>query len=742
MTVTFQSPRPSYISEHLGHCNWHLRRVTAFENRWYLRSNDGDGSVTNGCNLERNEPKRQSASGESLMRNPYLMTATVVVLSLALSAQSSRTPGYPPRSVPRYLHRSPTRPSLPSPEQKVIQQATASSAITWVECPPEAQDLGAMCGTLPVPLDRRHPEKEKIKIYFELYLHTNPGPAESAILGNPGGPGIATTPFRLFAVTVFAQNLDAQDILLIDDRGRGLSATIDCEELQHGTAPFARAEADCAAQLEDAASRYGAGDVAMDTDAVRTALGYDKVDYLGSSYGGADVTAYATRFGQHLRSIVLDAPVGTPALRAFARDRDSARSTRREVRLDCLRSPTCSMDHSNPDAEFGNLIQSIRSKPVEGQAYDASGNLLKVHLDEGALLYLAINPTGNFVGIGELLAAGNALSRGDLAPLLRLGAEVSPLVIDNGDPTGSSQGDHYAAQCVDAYHPWDWSVPVDERGEQFAEALSELPSDTFAPFSKAAVANLGVSQELQCLWWEKPTPSSPVTPPDPHYRNVPTLVMVGDLDTIVPMEEVRKVAALFPGSTFVSVAEAGHTPLGAGQCAAGLASGFFETLQVGDTSCAKTPETVWPALGRFPLQASDARPAEVDPDGHNQIGDGERRVVTVAVATAIDALKRTSIGDGTGVSLRTGTFESNSDDNGKQITTLVDCAFAKDVTVNGTMVWGADLSLVADLTVSGTGTAGGTLHIEGAWQASGAVGNFKVSGTLGGRHVAVLVPEA
>jgi hypothetical protein len=46
------------------------------------------------------------------------------------------------------------------------------------------------------------------------------------------------------------------------------------------------------------------------------------------------------------------------------------------------------------------------------------------------------------------------------------------------------------------------------------------------------------------------------------------------------------------------------------------------------------------------------------------------------------------------------------------------------------------------LTVSDPGTAGGTLHIEGTWQAPGPVGSFKVSGMPGGREVAVLVPEA
>jgi pimeloyl-ACP methyl ester carboxylesterase len=190
-----------------------------------------------------------------------------------------------------------------------------------------------MCATLPVPFDRRHPEMKKIDIYFELYLHTNPGPAESAIIGNPGGPGLGTTQLRVPALILFASNLDVHGLLLIDDRGRGLSATIDCEKLQHGTAPYAQAEADCAAQLGDAGSRYGTGDVAMDTDAVRAALGYDKVDFLGQSYGGVDAIAYGTRFGQHLRSIVLDSPGGTPLLRAFLRDGESAQATRREMRV-------------------------------------------------------------------------------------------------------------------------------------------------------------------------------------------------------------------------------------------------------------------------------------------------------------------------------------------------------------------------------------------------------------------------
>jgi hypothetical protein len=173
-----------------------------------------------------------------------------------------------------------------------------------------------------------------------------------------------------------------------------------------------------------------------------------------------------------------------------------------------------------------------------------------------------------------------------------------------------------------------------------------------------------------------------------------------------------------------------------------LASSFIETLQVPDTTCAKSPETVWPSVGRFPLYAKDARPAQPDSSGLNQIGTHEEKVVSVAVATAVDAIQRSIIGNGDGVGLRGGKFHTDYGASEWKIT-LTDSAFSKDVFVSGTINWYADNSLEADLTVGGPGTGGGTLKITGGWLVfGGPLGNFTVTGTLGGQTVAVLVPEA
>jgi pimeloyl-ACP methyl ester carboxylesterase len=660
--------------------------------------------------------------------------------------------------------RLPLSPGLPQIQEPLRTEAprlpaTISQDIIPATCPPEAIgiDPAVLCGYLPVPLDRSYPNGEKIDIYFELYPHTGPHPAESAILFNVGGGGAATTNLRSGWVSIFQGNIDKHDLLLVDDRGRGLSGTIVCPELENITAPgnpslinttdiglWDPAVADCAARLGKAASRYGTGDIAQDVEAVRIALGYDKVDYLGVSYGGLDVTAYVTRFPDHLRSVVLDAPWGTPRLEHFVGEHFEAQAEPRMVRLICQRSPSCSAEHPNPDADLDHLIKSVRIHPVEGDAYDASGTRRHVRIDEtGLLFYLISNPTGAYINTGELLAAGDSLNRGDPAPLLRLGAEDSFVVTSAGDPTSFSHGAEAASVSMDTDQPWEWSDPPWGREQQYAKAVEALPRDYFAPFSKSAATSLLFSLfSRRWLWWEKPTPNSPVALPNAKYPSVPTLVLTGDIDAVVPYEETTQVAALFPNSTFVMLAGVGHPGTAQSQCARNLESNFLETLQPGDTSCAKTPEIIWPAVGRFPLRAEHARPADVNPNGQNQIGIAERKVVTVTVAAATDAIQRSILGSGDGVGLRSGTFHTDYLPSGEWHIALTNCAFTTDVMVNGTVTWGADDSLLADLTVSGPGTSGGMLHIEGAWIVIGPVGNFNVTGTLGGKHVAVLVPEA
>jgi len=665
----------------------------------------------------------------------------------------------PPSNANRIIPHFPRKPGFP-PIAHPLRRAEAARlpasvapSVIWVQCPPDAQADGALCGNFPVPLDRKHPAQGTINLYFELYLHSGSGPAESAFLGNFGGPGLTTSGLRNYFLYVFGPIIDTHDILLIDDRGRGSSGLIVCDELQYGTAAFNPAVADCAAQLGNGDSHYGTGDIAQDADAVRAALGYDKVDYYGGSYGGADVTAYATRFGDHLRSIVLDASCGTPIVdqSRFPLEQWRTQAEPRMVTLDCQRSPTCSRDHPLPELELDGLIWTVRLSPVEGDAYDANGNLIHIRINEDALLnYVLDNPTGNFTSTGEVLAAADSLWRGDPKPLLRLGAEeYFPLDYgNNGDPSFYSMGAQMATACADMREPWNWSDPPSERTEQFDNTVMSLPFWYFSPFTREAATD-GIFSFFgrDCLYWHKPTSSSPMAPPSPVYPSVPTLALTGDLDNRVPTPEVRKVAAFFPNSTVVPVAEAGHETVLWTACAANLASGFIENLQVGDTTCAKSPETVFPAVGRFPLLAKDARPAAVDPGGANQIGLAERKVVTVAVATATDALQRSILinnlgGPGTGVGLRAGTFSANYGDGSVWTTTLTNCAFSRDVTVNGTVTWNYYGAFVADLTVSGSGTAGGTLHVEGTWQRAGPVGNFTVSGTLGGKQVAVLVPEA
>ena len=94
--------------------------------------------------------------------------------------------------------------------------------------------------------------------------------------------------------------------------------------------------------------------------------------------------------------------------------------------------------------------------------------------------------------------------------------------------------------------PFGWSVPPQIRLSQYAEAVSVLPPDYFAPFSKAASTGLDtIGDTRDCVFWEEPSPRARVVLPGATYPKVPTLVFNSDIDPGVPPELAIPTAALF-----------------------------------------------------------------------------------------------------------------------------------------------------------------------------------------------------
>ena len=638
-----------------------------------------------------------------------------------VSAQAARTLGAPRPAKHRARARAAALP------------AGASRAAVIDACPPEAE--GAVCGHVDVPLDRARPAAGSIPLAFELYGHTAPGPAESAIMVNFGGPGASTTALRFVPPFWFGPALARHDLLLVDNRGTGRSGAIDCADYQHGTGPsLLDAVGACARQLGASATDYSSADVALDNDTVRAALGYEKVDFVGTSYGGIDAAAYATRFGRHLRSVLLDSPVGDPLSDPFVRAGDGVRRTVSRVGQICRHSASCGRSSGQALDAVDSLTRRLRAAPLTGNALDANGESHDVTIDPTYLLVHILDAGDFFLTPGEVPAAADALRRGEARPLLRLAAEGDfPIQGDNGDPAEFSQGASSATFCLDQPWPWSPNAPLATRQAQWTGAVARADDAPFAPFTADEIMPSIFGGADVCLPWPK-TSTRPPVEPGARYPRVPTLAIAGGYDLL---GKVAETAALFPDSKVVTITGAAHNTFRWSQCARDLAGTFLVTLKPGDTSCASQPTFDYPGVRSFPRRARRS-PAAMAIAG-NRASSRNRRVAHVAVNAALDALKRSFPSAGDGPGLRGGSFHTDYDDT--WTTTLTGVRWTDDVAVSGTLHWSFDGGpLDADLEVEGPGGRDGTLHLEGGWLIPGAPRTIAITGRLGGERVAATVP--
>ena len=279
---------------------------------------------------------------------------------------------------------------------------------------PCADGSGAICGTVDVPLDWRHPDMRTLAVDWKLFVHTDAGKARSTVWWNGGGPGGGTTKIESWVPGyLFGGVMASVDVLLTDVRGTGSSA-IDCPLLQSASWPADDAMfAQCAAILGDTIADYGSAYAARDLNAVRKALGIAKLDLVGNSYGGMDATAYAVRFPEHTRSVVLSSAVDARAtLRSLLTTKTGGYV--RVLQSLCDASAGCAAGLPDVPAAFAEGLSTLHGDgAIAGVAQGANDDAPRLVTVSEGVVYALLEAarSGWMTNAGELPAAMRAHTR-------------------------------------------------------------------------------------------------------------------------------------------------------------------------------------------------------------------------------------------------------------------------------------------------------------------------------------------
>jgi pimeloyl-ACP methyl ester carboxylesterase len=602
----------------------------------------------------------------------------------------------------------------------------------------------ARCGSVRRAWDPTGAVPGSLGVGFVLVPASDTGrPVLGTVVAVEGGPGYATTSSAAAYADLFAPLLGRRNLLLVDQRGTGRSAPVDCPELQVLEGAYAPAAARCARRLGPRAHLFGSALAADDLAAVIGALRLGPVDLYGDSYGTFLAQTFAGRHPGLLRSLTLDAAYPT-----FGEDAwydTQAPALRRAMTVACRRSPWCTREGGSALHRFDALVARVRAHPVRGTAPGADGARHRVVLDAPTLALVAYNATYVPTTYRELDAAVRAVRAGDDLPLLRLAAEAQFPGGGVDAASDYSEGLDAAVSCRDYPQLFDLTAPPATRRAQLAAAVAakeRTDPGVYAPFTVREYLDSGWSAADWCTDWPVPPPAyrpAPPRPPGGVYAPVPTLVLSGELDTITTPAEGRLVRSQFPRATWVKVPGGLHvTAVGdVDGCASTLVVGFVRTGRRPDTSCTHrlTPLRTAPPFWRTRSAAVPATAAE-----GSTTDRGRRRAAAVAVATAGDVTARWwQTFESGGLGLRGGTWEADGDE---VVTfTLTGYRFSSDVPVSGTVVWDRrEGTVVATLRLTGTGAAAGRLTAR--WDTRRPGATARVRGVLGGRRTAgtVLAP--
>lgn len=604
------------------------------------------------------------------------------------------------------------------------------------------------CGVLERALDPSGVVAGSVPVYFEYYPHSAPGPASGTLVATEGGPGFPATESRDEYLGLFEPLRTSYDVLIMDNRGTGRSAAVDCKALQNAPGLTEANLGACGRSLGARAGLYSTALAADDLAALLDALEIGQVNLYGDSYGTYFSQVFALRHPQRLRSLVLDGayPLDGPD---YAWYPHYAPAMREKFNRTCERSAHCRAIPGNSISHIAPALEQLRATPLAARVRLSQKHRVAFTADATALAIVMFGSAPALATARETDAAARAFAAGDRLPLLRLMAETLAGV-DSRDPTHApalfSAGLAAAVSCGDPPQIFDMSLPVPQRLAARDLAIEKRKAEapeTYVPFTIEEYRRMPLDYAFidQCVQWPPRDVHSPALPlvPDAPYPEIPVLVVSGDLDNMTPVADGAAAAARFPRAHHVVIANGLHVnalPHSRSECGAHLVRRFLANLSTGDDGCAAQvpPVRLVPLFARHLDELTAAQAL-----AGNEAPEPALRAVTAALLTAQDAITRAGeVAGGKAVGLRGGTFTATSSGAGYQLL-LHELRWTEDVLVSGEVDWPGRTGVVhGSLEVKAPQGLRGRLDVQ--WVEGISQARATARGSLAGRVVAAEAP--
>ncbi len=532
------------------------------------------------------------ADGESNNQAAILAgiaTAVVVLGVLAFFIFSNRSePIAPPSNLGSQTPLTTLSGATPTSSSTLVSDLGYAPRLEGGRCPFDlVTEVEFDCGWMVVPEDRQNiTNRSEVRIPFARFTSTNPDAPEDPIIYLDGGPGGSTLePLQFSFGPVWSKLVENRDLIMFDQRGVGLSEpSLDCPEerqwafnvldlqltLEEERAAELDAISQCRSRLIDDGvdlAQYNSAENAADVNDLRIALGYDKLNLLGISYGTRLATTVMRDFPEGVRSVILDSTY-TPDVNLTAEAPANFDRALEELFAGCSEDPGCAERYPDLENRVFTLYDRYEASPVEAPVRNfLGGGSWDVLFDGDWLLGTIFQGLYSEDVIPVIPQLVEELEAGDTSTLSLLTSNT----LANAQFT--SLGMMLSVQCNEEI---SFTTQADiDAGLQGLDQIAPL---------FAGATNVGDFMLAACDIWQAGAASPQEN--EPVKSDLPTLVLAGEYDPITPPAWGASASAYLNNSTYVEFPGLGHGTSISGGCPLDITFAFLDDPNAPvDTSC-------------------------------------------------------------------------------------------------------------------------------------------------------------